>query len=222
MEATKIMNDTLPNYTEKEEVFNMISHLIGVFVGLLTIITVILNYHSYLGLLSGIIFGTSMVFLYMVSSTYHGLKKDVLVIKKTFQIIDHCTIFILIAGTCTPFALCVLGKFNLFTGWIFYAIIWSVALLGITLNAMNLEKYKIISMILYLAMGFSLFIQSDVLKIVLGQMGFSYLLSGGIAYCIGVIFYILGSKKTWMHSVFHIYCIAGSVLHSICICQYVI
>lgn len=222
MEAVKTMNDTLPKYTEKEEIFNMISHLVGVFVGLLTIITVILNYHSYFGFISGLIFGISMIFLYMVSSTYHGLTKNVLKIKKTFRIIDHCTIFVLIAGTYTPFALCVLGKIDSNTGWAFYAVIWSIAILGIALNVINMKKFKIISMILYLVMGFSLLLKTDVLKMVLGQMGFTFLLYGGVAYCVGIIFYILGSKKTWMHSVFHIYCIAGSVLHSICICVYVI
>lgn len=222
MEAIKITDNTLPKYSEKEETFNMISHLFGVLIGLLTIMIVIFNYHSYFGLLSGLIFGISMVLLYMVSSIYHGLKSNILEVKKTFRIIDHCTIFVLIAGTSTPFALCVLGKIDSITGWLFYTVIWSIAILGITLTAVNLQKFKHISMILYLVMGSCLFIKAGALKIVIGNVGFSYFFAGGVAYFIGVIFYILGSKKTYMHSVFHIYCIIGSILHSLCICAYVI
>lgn len=215
-------DDELPRYSKNEELFNMISHLVGMIMGLVVTIITILDSHSKYGLLSGIIFGFSMILLYLVSSTYHGLPREKLREKKIFRIIDHCSIFVLIAGSCTPFILCVLRKVDGEVGWIFYVIIWCAAILGVILNTVNRKKFEALSMVLYIVMGGSLFIEVHALQSFLGNNGFSMLIAGGAAYCIGIIFYKMGSKIPWMHSVFHIFCIIGSVFHCICICGYVI
>lgn len=214
--------EELPTYSRKEEIFNMSSHIIGGIMGIVEIILCIVLQNSGYGLLSGIIFGISLFILYAMSSTYHGLNPKDIKLKSLFRIFDHCSIFILIAGSYTPFILCILREYNFKLGWIFYAVIWFIALLGIVLNAIDMKKFKIFSMVCYLVMGWSIITKIDVIIKILGTTGFYLLLSGGLAYTIGFIFYAIGKKKKWMHSVFHIFCIIGSVLHIICILKYVI
>lgn len=155
-----------------------------------------------------------------MSSIYHGLNPR-LMAKKVFQIFDHCTIFILIAGTYTPYCLCSLREYDTATGWTLFGIIWGVAILGIILNSIDLKRYKIISLLLYLAMGWCIIVKAPILPDVLGTGGVVFLLTGGAAYTIGALFYVIGKKVKWMHSIFHILCIFGTVLHFFSILFYV-
>ena len=127
MKRTKLKDRVLPTYTKGEEIFNMVSHIVG---GALGVITTIL----------AIVFGAKK-------------KKQKKKTKIVMQIMDHCAIFVLIAGSYTPFALCTLREYSPALGWTIFAIIWIFAALGITLNAIDLKKYKIFSMICYLVMG---------------------------------------------------------------------
>ena len=124
--------------------------------------------------------------------------------KKVMQIMDHCAIFVLIAGSYTPFALCTLREYSPALGWTIFAIIWIFAALGITLNAIDLKKYKIFSMICYLVMGWCIIIKANLLPELLTMPGFILLLLGGIIYTIGAVLYGLGKKHKYIHSIFHL------------------
>ncbi len=223
MKRTKLKDRELPTYTKGEEIFNMTSHIVGAALGVvatvLCIITAAIHKNVY-GVVSGSIYGATMIILYTMSSIYHGLSPKCRG-KKVLQVLDHCTIFLLIAGSYTPFALCTFRSYDTATGWIIFGIIWGVAALGITLNAIDLKKYKKFSMICYLAMGWVVIFKANLLPKLLGTTGFILLLSGGIAYTIGAILYGFGKKCKYMHSVFHLFIVLGSLLQFFCILFYV-
>ncbi len=224
MKRTKLADRILPQYTKGEDIFNMVSHIVGGAIGICAItlcsIFAALNGNVY-GVVSGVIFGVTMLVLYAMSSIYHGLKPETMA-KKVFQVIDHCSIFILIAGTYTPIALCTLREHNTAEGWVLFGIIWGMAALGIALNSVDLKKYKIFSMICYLVMGWCIIVRIGLIIELLGLGAFWLLLSGGIAYTVGALFYGIGRSRKWMHSVFHIFCVIGSVLHFLVVLLYVI
>ena len=224
MKRTKLKDRVLPTYTKGEEIFNMVSHIVGGALGVITTILAIVIgaiHHNGYGIVSGIIFGISMIFLYTMSSIYHGLSPKKLS-KKVMQIMDHCAIFVLIAGSYTPFALCTLREYSPALGWTIFAIIWIFAALGITLNAIDLKKYKIFSMICYLVMGWCIIFKINLLPQAIGMNGIWLLVSGGLAYTIGVIFYVLQNKIKYLHSIWHLWILVGSILHFLCIILYVL
>ncbi len=141
--------------------------------------------------------------------------------KKVLQVLDHCTIFLLIAGSYTPFALCTFREYDTATGWTIFGIIWAMAIIGIILNAIDLKKYKVFSMICYLGMGWAIIFKASLLPVLLQRNALILLISGGIAYTIGAILYGLGRKHKWMHSIFHLFILLGSILHFFCILLYV-
>ena len=164
MKRTKLADRILPTYTKGEEIFNMVSHIVGGVAGIATIVlcSVFAGIrHNTYGVVSGVIFGVSMLFLYTMSSIYHGLNPK-LESKKVLQVLDHCAIFVLIAGSYTPFALCTLREYSTALGWTIFGVIWAFAILGITLNAIDLKKYKVFSMICYLAMGWCIIIKVNI------------------------------------------------------------
>ena len=220
---TKLRDRQLPSYTKGEEIFNMVSHIVGGAVGItatvLLVVFAAIKSNAY-AVVSSAIFGTTMIILYTMSSIYHGLRPNLA--KKVFQIIDHCAIYLLIAGTYTPFSLCTLREYNTALGWTIFGIIWGLAALGITLNAIDLKSFNIISMILYIGMGWCIIFTVKIVFESLGTAGFLLLLAGGVAYTIGAILYGLGSKKKYFHSVFHLFVLSGSILHFMCVLFYVI
>ena len=224
MKRTKLADRILPTYTKGEEIFNMVSHIVGGTIGIVAIVLCSvfagINGDVY-GVVSGVIFGTTMLILYTMSSIYHGLSPKLKTAKRVFQIIDHCSIFILIAGTYTPVCLCTLRQWNTAEGWVLFGVIWGMATLGIVLNSIDLKKYNIFSMVCYLVMGWCIIVRIKILIDLVGIVAFWLLLSGGISYTIGAVCYGL-TKKKWMHSVFHIFCVIGSVLHFFFILFYVI
>ena len=224
MKRVKLADRVLPVYSKGEEVFNMVSHIVGAAMGIVAIALCSIFaglHHNPYGVVSGAIYGTTLVILYTCSSIYHGLR-SITKAKKVFQIIDHCTIFLMIAGSYTPFALCTLREYNTAFGWTIFGIIWGLAAIGITLNAIDLKRYKVFSMICYLLMGWLIIVKMDAVISGIGIPGFTLLLSGGIVYTIGAIFYGIGKRRKWMHSVFHITCIVASLLQMLCILLYVI
>jgi hemolysin III len=220
---TKLKDRILPTYTKGEEIFNMVSHILGSVLGIVAIVlcSVFAAIHKNpYGVVSGVIYGISLVLLYTMSSVYHGLSKN-LFAKRVFQVLDHCTIFVLIAGCYTPFALCTLREYNVALGWSIFGIIWLMAIIGIVLNSIDLKKYKIFSMICYLAMGWCIVLKINVLPKLLGTAGFVLLAVGGIIYTIGAVLYGLGKKHKWVHSWFHVAVFLGSLIHFLCILLYV-
>ena len=223
MKRIKLADRILPTYTRGEDIFNMVSHILG---GVLGVVAISLCsvfaaiHHNVYGVVSGVIFGVTLLILYTMSSIYHGLKPHRKA-KKVFQVIDHCSIFLLIAGSYTPFALCPLREHNTILGWSIFGIIWGLAILGIVLNSIDLERYRVFSMVCYLIMGWFIIFRINIVFEALGMIGFILLLSGGIIYTLGAIAYGLGKKHKWMHSIFHVSCMIGSLLHFLCILLFV-
>ena len=161
MTRTKLKDRILPDYTKGEEIFNMTSHIVGGAFGIVALVLCIVFsaiHHNGYAVVSSIIYGITMILLYTMSSIYHGLKPQRKA-KKVFQILDHCSIFLLIAGSYTPFCLVTFREYNTALGWSIFGIIWAMAVLGITLNAIDIKKYKIFSMICYLGMGWCIIFQ---------------------------------------------------------------
>lgn len=223
MKRTKLSDRVLPTYTKGEEIFNMVTHIVGGVIGIavtaLCVVKASLN-HNVWGIVTGAIYGFTMILLYVISSIYHGLKPGSTA-KKVFQVIDHCSIFILIAGSYTPIVLCSIRNIDVTSGWILFGIIWASAILGIVLNAIDLKKYKVLSMISYLLMGWAIIFRFDLLLKSMNTNGIILLLTGGIVYTIGAIFYGLGKNKKYFHSIFHLFILLGSILQFFSILFYV-
>ncbi len=224
MTRTKLKDRILPDYTKGEEIFNMTSHIVGGSFGIVALVLCIVFaaiHHNGYGVVSSSIYGVMMIILYTMSSIYHGLKPERKA-KKVFQVLDHCSIFLLIAGSYTPFCLVTFREYNAVLGWTIFGIIWAIAILGITLNAVDIKKYKVFSMICYLGMGWCIIFTAKLLPKLLGIPGLVLLVSGGIAYTVGAILYGLGRKKRYMHSIFHLFILLGSILQFFCILLYVV
>ncbi len=223
MTRTKLDDRVLPTYSKGEEITNMTSHIVGAVFGIIATVLCIIfaasNGNVY-GVVSGTIYGITMIILYTMSSIYHGLSPK-LKGKKVMQIIDHCSIFLLIAGSYTPFALCTLREYDATTGWVIFGVVWAFAILGIVLNSIDLKKYKKFSMICYLAMGWCIIVKINILPTLITMQGFILLLLGGIVYTIGAILYAIGKKVKYMHSIFHFCILLASILQFFCILLYV-
>lgn len=225
MKRTKIKDRILPNYTKGEEIMNMVTHIIGGVIGIVALILCIifscLHKDGY-ALAGSIVFGISMILLYTTSSIYHGLSPKKSTAKKVFQVLDHCTIFILIAGTYTPILLTGIRIHSPALAWSLFGILWGVAILGIIFNSIDIKRYKKFSMICYLAMGWCIIFTAKDINAILELPAIILLVTGGIAYTIGAILYGIGKKKKYFHSIFHIFVNIGSLLHFLCILLYVI
>ncbi len=223
MERIKLRDRILPKYTKGEEIFNMTSHIVGAALGIVaTVLCVVfaaINGNIY-GIVSGAIYGVTMIILYTMSSIYHGLSPK-RYSKRVFQVLDHCSIFLLIAGSYTPFALCTIREYDTASGWVIFGVIWAVAILGIVLNSIDIKKFKVFSMICYLLMGWCIVFKIGLLPQLLGTAGFVLLLLGGIAYTVGAVLYGIGKKHKYMHSIFHLFILLGSLLQFFCILLYV-
>lgn len=219
---TKLADRVLPTYTKGEEIFNMTSHIVGGVLGIVaTVLCVIfaaLHGNGY-GVVSGAIYGVTLIILYTMSSIYHGLSPK-RTSKKVFQVLDHCTIFLLIAGCYTPVALCNIRQINLAYGWTIFGVIWVLAVIGIIFNSIDLKKFKKFSMICYLLMGWCIIFRADLLIKSMQPTGVILLVLGGISYTIGSILYGVGKKHKYVHSIFHLFILLGSFLQFFCILLY--
>ena len=220
---TKLNDRILPTYTKGEEIFNMVSHIVGGALGIvataLCVIFASIHGNVY-GIVGGAIYGFTLILLYTISSIYHGLKPDTKA-KKVFQVLDHCSIYILIAGSYTPIALCNIRSIDASAGWWIFGIIWFLAILGIVFNAIDLKSTKVFSMTCYLLMGWIIIFKFNLLLQALHINGVILLLAGGIAYTIGAILYGVGKKKKYFHSIFHLFILLGSILQFFAILLYV-
>ena len=227
MKRIKLKDRRLPDYTRGEEIFNMVSHIVGGGFGVVACATCVVKAFltgSAYEIVSAFIYGFSMIILYTMSSLYHGLKP--VTAKKVCQIIDHCTIFILIAGTYTPIALSSIRPINPALGWTVFGIVWGVSALGIVLNAIDLKKYGKRSMGLYIVLGWCIVLTGKNCIAALGADGLTWMLAGGVSYTIGAVLYgIAGHGKRprrYMHSIFHLFVVAGSILQYVGIIFYVL
>ena len=223
MKRTKLSDRALPDYSRGEEQMNTITHIVGGALGIagltLCVVFAALRHNVY-GVVGSAVYGASLVALYTVSSVYHGLKPGMG--KKVMQVIDHCTIYFLIAGTYTVIVLSAIRPRYPLLGWGLFAFEWVMAAIATTLTAIDLKKYNVISMICYIGLGWAIIPFARQALEVLTLPGFLFLLSGGIAYTIGAVLYGIGSRKKWMHSVFHIFVVLGSVLQFFAVLLYAI
>lgn len=220
---TKLSDRVLPNYSRGEERMNMTTHIVGGGLGvcaLLLCIVKTLQANNAYGVLASVIYGTCMIALYAVSSIYHGLRPGMG--KKVLQVVDHCTIYFLIAGSYTIVALCAFRPVFPVLGWRLFLFEWALTALAVTLTAIDLKKYSVFSMACYVGMGWAVLPFMKEAYTVLGSGGFWLLLLGGIAYTVGCILYGIGRTKKWMHSVFHIFVVLGSLLQFLCVYLYIL
>ena len=220
---TKLADRKLPRYTRGEEIFNMVSHIVGAALGVAALVLCVVVSAlkgSAIAVVSSSIYGASLVMLYTMSSVYHGLRCEMG--KKVMQVIDHCTIYFLIAGTYTPILLCGIMRVDKVAAWVIFGVVWGVAALATTLTAIDLKNYKKFSMICYIGMGWCIVLAAKATMEALSMPGIVLLLTGGVAYTVGAVLYGAGKKHRYMHSVFHLFVVAGSILHFFCILFYVI
>ncbi len=223
MKRTKLIDRLLPDYTNGEEIFNMVTHIVGGGLGIVYLVVCVVVsalHHNVWGVVSSAIYGASVISLFTMSSIYHGLKPGMA--KKVLQVLDHCTIYFMIAGTYTPIMLSLLRKTNPVIAWVVFGFVWAIAALAITLTAIDLKKYNVFSMICYIGMGWCIIGSIKQAYLALTPGGFYWLLGGGIMYTIGAVLFGFGSKCRYIHSVFHIFVVLASFMHFICILFYVI
>ena len=216
----KLKDRKLPDYCRAEEIMNMVTHIVGGALGIAVLALCLLKARGAASVTGCAIYGGGMVILYTVSSVYHGLRPNMG--KKVMQVIDHCTIYMLIAGTYTPILLTAFRPVYPGICWGLLAMEWGLAALAATLTAIDLKKYSVFSMICYIFMGWGIVFFLGQTLALLGKTGFLWLLAGGIAYTAGAVLYGIGAKKAWLHSVFHIFVVAGSVLQFVAIYLYVL
>ena len=224
MKRIRLRDRVLPAYTRGEEIFNMVSHIVGGALGVATlalgVVIAALHRNAY-AVVGAAIYGASMVILYTMSSIYHGLRPH-LMAKRVFQVIDHCSIFLLIAGTYTPIALVALRAHFPALGWSVFGVVWAAAAVGILLNSIDLARYRVVSMICYLAMGWCILFAAPQTYYALGPGGCALLLCGGVLYTVGAVIYQRAKDRPYMHSVFHLFVVGGSVCHALCILLFVL
>lgn len=221
MFRTKLADRELPDYTKGEEIFNMVSHIVG---GALSVVAMVLCiivaalHHNPWGIVASCIYGVTMIALYTMSSIYHGLHKGTA--KKVFQIIDHCTIYFMIAGSYMPIIFCSIREQSVAVCWIIFGIEWTLVAIATTLTAIDLKSTNKMSMICYIGMGWTIIFFYKYLVAGLAPTGIVFLVTGGLLYTIGAIIYSF--KKKYAHNVFHIFVVLGSVAHFFAIIFYVL
>ena len=198
------------DYPLKEEIANSISHGIGVLLsiaGLVILIVMAAIHGDVWHVVSFSIFGTSMVLLYLASTLYHSFTKPS--VKNIFARIDHAAIFILIAGTYTPFILTTIrGGW----GWTLFGLVWGFAIFGVVLRSIYLDKFQKLSLWIYIGMGWLFLIAFHEILDKLPSISLIFLLIGGAIYSIGIIFY-LWRKLSFNHSIWHLFVLGGSIMH---------
>lgn len=210
----------MPRYSAAEEQFNMLSHLAGTVLGFAMIIFSLFFARRFETMASGLVFGGSLILLYLASCVYHGLPLRYPKIKSFFQVVDHCSIFLLCAGTCTPFIFAAFQDAPAWQGWIFNLSIWGISIFGIVLLVRDMNKYKKVSIALYVLIGLAILSQGRSIQSAIGTQGYEFLLAGGVIYCIGLVLYAI--KRPWMHSIFHVLCLIASTLHCVSVAGYIL
>ena len=202
-----------------EEIFNSISHGCGTLLAAAALVLLVVFAYLYgdiWGVVSAAIYGSTLIILYVMSTLYHAFQSERL--KGLFRIFDHCSIFLLIAGTFTPYTLVMLrGPL----GWTLFGIVWGVAVLGIVYNSINIEKYKLVSLICYIVMSAAILFSIQPLSMHVSKECVILLLAGGVVYVLGAIFYVM-KKYKYMHSIWHLFVLGGSILHFFSILFYVL
>lgn len=200
-------------YTTGEEILNAITHGVGVLLSIAALVLLIVRAVMYAPdeykaqcIIGFTIFGASLIILYLFSTLYHALPLGT---KKLFGIFDHCSIYILIAGTYTAYCLTALRGA---VGWLIFGIIWGLAVVGIVLYAVFGSRVRVLSVITYIPMGWLIIFAAKPLREQLSLLSFRYLVVGGLVYTVGCVFYAM-KKVKWMHGIWHLFVLGGSIMH---------
>jgi len=212
MKRTKLCQRKLPAYTRGEETANMVTHIVGGVFGMIVLVTCVLKARGGDGwdMAGAWIYGLSMIALYTVSSVYHGLTAPMG--KKVMQVVDHCTIYLLIGGTYTPILFSAIRPVHPGWAWTIFGLVWGIAAFAAVFTAIDLKKYAKLSMTCYIATGWCIVMAHKPTLDAVPPDGILWILLGGIAYTVGAVAYGLGKKARYVHTVFHVFVLLGSVL----------
>jgi len=202
----------------KGERFNSISHLVGAALALAGLVVLVVAAAQDGGarrIVAFSVYGATLFLLYLMSTLYHSLPGRA---KRVFRILDHQTIHLLIAGSYTPFTLVTLHGV---VGWWLFGAVWGMAILGLVLDAMPRRGTRVLSLVIYFVMGWLIVLALRPLLAALPQAGFRWLFIGGVLYTVGAIFYALDRRYPWMHGVWHLFVLGGSISHYVAILVYV-
>lgn len=223
MKRTRLCDRQLPNYTRGEEIFNMVSHIVGGAFGIAALVLCVVRaaiHGSAWGVVSSCIYGASIILLYTMSCIYHGLKPEMA--KKVFQVLDHCTIYFLIAGTYTPILFCAIRPYSPGWAWVLFGVVWGCAAAATVFTAIDLKRYAKLSMFCYLAMGWCILIAIKPTLASVPWQALVWILLGGIVYTVGAVLYGLGKTRRWMHSIFHLFVLLGTLFQFFGIYFYIV
>ncbi|MCL2062411.1 MAG: hemolysin III family protein [Firmicutes bacterium] len=209
-------------YTKGEEIFNTLTHAagaaFGVFVLVFGILRAVLSGANVGVIAAAAVYGACMIVTYVVSAVYHALKPNTG--KRVLRVIDHCAIYLLIMGTYTGIVVAGILPVSPAAALAILLIQWIAGALAITLTAVNMKKFVVFSMLCYILLGWCIIAIPHIVLAGIGLKGFLWLLFGGIAYTAGSVLYVIGRKKRYVHGVFHLFCLLGSVLQFICFAVY--
>ena len=208
----------IPKYTLGEEITNAITHGIGAILGIIALILLIIKSSTTTAVIASCIYVFFTILLYVISCIYHALSPN-LTGKKVLRVLDHCNVLLMLAGTYTPICLCLLpSPMN----WIVFIIVWLITIVSVVFTAINLNKYAWMSIVSNLVLGWgSLFIIKTLIELCTLK-GVIILILGGVAYSLGAILYLIGKKKKYIHSVFHVFVLIASIFHLLFIYWYCI
>lgn len=221
MNRTKLADRQLPEYTKGEEIFNFVSHIVGAALSVAALVLCIIVaslHHNVYGIVASCIYGVCMITLYTISSIYHGLRKGTA--KKVMQVLDHCTINFMIAGSYMPVALCSIREQSTWIGWTLFGVVWALTAIATTFTAIDLHKYQKFAMACYIGMGWCVIACIKQLYMAIGIYGIMWFVLGGVLYTVGAIIY--GMRKKYAHCVFHVFVVLGSIAHFFAIIFYVL
>ena len=221
MQRTPLRDRVLPSYTRAEEIANMTTHIAGAVIGVITMIlgiSVSLHNDNVWGLVSSVIYSSTVILLFTVSSIYHGLSPSYA--KKVMQVIDHSTIFFLICGTYTPILLsCVRVSYPV-VAWVVFGCEWGLALFGAVIASIDHKKYSKLTMLCYIGMGWMVLFAVKPTVMSMGVRGMSLIFVGGVIYTAGAVLYGVGKKKSIYHTVFHVLVDIACIIHAYAILTY--
>ncbi|ERJ13112.1 PAQR family membrane homeostasis protein TrhA [Haloplasma contractile] len=207
-------------FTLGEEIFNSIVHGIGALISIAFLVFFSVNADSVLETVGVILFASTSIILFTMSCLYHAFPRGTT--KNVFERFDHLSIYLLIAGTYTPFSFAMVLK-GYPSGWILFSILWGIAILGIVLKSIWIKKYVILHTIMFLLMGWSILVigPGNIYDLLGGLNGFVFLLAGGLSYSIGVIFFLFPLFK-FHHAIWHLFVLFGAILHMFAVLLYIL
>lgn len=214
----KKLNIRIPAYSLGEEIFNAISHGLGGLASVMALVLMLVKAKTALAAVSVSVFGFAMILLYVISCVYHALSKRTEG-KKVLRVLDHCNVFFLVLGTYVPVSLLGVGGW---LGWTLLGVVFAFAATGMALNGVNVEKFKVPSVVCHLVCGWSILAGIPALLGSMGKAGVIWLIAGGVLYTVGSVLYGIGAKRRYIHCVFHVFCLLGSFCHFWAVYQYLL